>query len=172
MVRVGLTLTAAPATAEFVAQVVNQAAAVNQQLVECLFVGVDLCLSTTFGTAANPLKEETSPDEKEQLADFLRMAGDLAVKRTAFPQALRYYEAVLACLEHKGWEENHEYFLAVTSGAAEAAHCSGNHASLEKHLASILGRDLTLNEKMRAYMMRIKSYGEKEQFQNAIETAV
>ena len=143
---------------------------------ECLFVGIDLCLDDildrTPEAMTNSEMKRKQEAQHEHLAPFLQQAGDLAMCMAAFPQALEYYETGLQCLDHQSWEDNHKLFLALTSGAAEAAHCSANHTSLEKHLASILGRDMSLAEKMRAYMMRIKSYGEKEKFQQAIATAV
>ena len=108
--------------------------------------------------------------EKRALADHNRAAGTKAMEQAAFAAALRYMEHGQRCLGPGGWSDHPQLALALASGAVEASYCCGDFESMESHMASVLKRDIPVEDKVRVYLTRILSYGAQDQNAKALAT--
>src|SRR5260370_3418607 len=74
----------------------------------------------------------TSPDEREQLAEFNLLAGQRAKASAAYASALTYLIAGAALLAEDSWECQHELTFALELNRAECEFLTGALAEAEK----------------------------------------
>jgi predicted ATPase len=109
-------------------------------------------------------------DEALELAKHNLEAGLRAISKAAFTSALKYMEEGLQLLGPSGWEKQPELVLNLVEGAAEASYCCGDFVAMEKHLESVLTRELPICDKVRCYLTRILSHGAQDRNSLALET--
>jgi predicted ATPase len=97
--------------------------------------------------------EMTSDLENATLVQHNNDAGQRAMAKAAFGSSLRYFEAGLQRLgkasSSGGGGGDGRLFLEMSSGAAEAAFCSGNISAMERHIAAALKFDAPIENKVR-----------------------
>jgi predicted ATPase len=133
------------------------------ELSERLFLAVDMC-----NKGASSIEETDRP----QLAGFNLQAGRAAMKKGAFDSAEKYFKAGLDCLGVGLWSKYPDLALDLTSEMADSVYCSGKIESMEFYLEIVLSQDIPIDDKMRAYLTRIRSFGAQERFQEAVDATV
>lgn len=104
-----------------------------------------------------------------ELAKHNLEAGNRAMDQAAFATALKYMEHGQQCLGP--WSTDPSLALSLASGAVEASYCCGDFDCMEIHMASVLQRDdVPVQDKVRAYLVRILSYGAQDRNVLALET--
>jgi predicted ATPase len=109
-------------------------------------------LSNVVGSAEEVEEEEDKDDDagdRHELARHNSEAGQRAMAKAAFGSALKYFEAGLRHLGNDGIRSDTTLFLELSSGAVEAAFCSGNSEALEKHIARAMQVDTPIENKVR-----------------------
>jgi predicted ATPase len=119
----------------------------------------------------NELLEDDGPDRVE-LAYVNDDAGQKAMAKAAYSAALKYFDAGLLWLGPDAWSTEPTLALDLSSGAVEAAFCSGDFDTMEARMASVLDRDLPVEDKVRVYLIRISSYGVQYRHELCLEIAV
>jgi predicted ATPase len=109
-------------------------------------------------------------NESLELSKHNLEAGLKAMSKAAFPSSLKYMEEGLKLLGPLRWEKQPKLTLHLVNGAAEASYCCGDFVAMEKHLESVLTRDLPIYDKVRCYLTRILSYGAQDCNGLALET--
>jgi predicted ATPase len=115
--------------------------------------------------------EESGPDRVE-LAYVNDDAGQKAMAKAAYSAALKYFDAGLMWLGPDAWSKEAKLALDLSSGAVEAAFCSGDFDTMEARMSSVLDRDLPIEDKVRVYLIRISSYGVQYRHELCLEIAV
>jgi predicted ATPase len=106
--------------------------------------------------------EELSVSEKLSMARFNEVAAQKATEKAAFSSALKYYEEGLRCLGANPWSTDQALALSLSSGAVEAAFCSGDFETMEARIASVLSQPIPIEDKVRVYLTRILSYSAQD----------
>ena len=129
------------------------------------------------------------PTEKLGLAKYNLLAGRLAMKKAAFASCRGYLESGLACVlgesnnggdddtrqmkQNEAWSNHYNLLLDLSVGAAESSYCNGEFDKMEQHLVRVIKSAATpFEDKIRAYLTRILSYGVQERFGEAIDTGL
>jgi predicted ATPase len=105
-------------------------------------------LSNVVGSSEEEEKDVDAGDRHE-LARHNSEAGQRAMAKAAFGSALKYFAAGLRHLGNDGIRSDTTLFLELSSGAVEAAFCSGNSDALEKHIARAMQVDTPIENKVR-----------------------
>ena len=89
----------------------------------------------------------TSPDEREQLAEFNLLAGRRAKATTAYASALTYLAAGAALLPDNSWERRQELSFALELHRAECEFLTGALAEAEQRLNALSTRTASTLER-------------------------
>ena len=100
----------------------------------------------------------TDEKEKSYLANLNLMAGHKAVTSAAYPQALQYFEKGIYVLEEEDWTRQYDFFLQITTDAAEAAYLSGEYEKVDKLVNELLRHSKSLIDSVKAYEIDIKKH--------------
>ena len=110
----------------------------------------------------------TSPDEREQLAEFNLLAGQRAKATTAYASALTYLAAGAALLPEDSWERRHELTFALELHRAECEFLTGALAEAEQRLAALSARAANTLERATVACLRVDLYTTLDQSSRAI----
>jgi predicted ATPase len=106
--------------------------------------------------------EGLSDSERMRMSRFNEAAAQKATERACFSSALKYYEEGLRCLGSDPWLTDQALALSLSSGAVEAAFCSGDFETMEARMTSVLSQPIPIEAKVRVYLTRILSYSARE----------
>jgi predicted ATPase len=101
-----------------------------------------------------------------------RIIHQKALQKSGFVSAATYMNFGLGYLGGDGWSKHFKLTLELSSGAAEAAYCSGNFDEMQKHLDQVMKQDCDIHDKVRAYRTLILSLGAQERFGEAIDNGI
>ncbi|MEA3134189.1 MAG: hypothetical protein QOG17_2035, partial [Gammaproteobacteria bacterium] len=110
----------------------------------------------------------TSPDEREQLAEFNLIAGRRAKATTAYASALAYLSAGAALLREDSWERRHELTFALELNRAECEFLTGALVEAEQRLAALPNRAANTVERATIACLRADLYTTLDQSSRAI----
>ncbi len=110
----------------------------------------------------------TSPDEREQLAEFNLIAGRRAKATTAYASALTYITAGAALLQEDSWDRRHELTFALELNRAECEFLTGALAEAEQRLAALSNRTANTVERATVACLRADLYTTLDQSSRAI----
>jgi PAS domain S-box-containing protein len=110
----------------------------------------------------------TSPDEREQLAEFNLIAGRRAKATTAHASALAYLSAGAALLREDSWERRHELTFALELNRAECEFLTGALVEAEQRLAALSNRAANTVERATVACLRADLYMTLDQSSRAI----
>ena len=96
--------------------------------------------------------------EKIELAALNLAAGMQARTSGAWAQALENFSKGLQLLPPDSWQSNYYLALSLHNGAAEASHISGDQETVESLTNTIFEKALSLEDKVSAYEIIVKSY--------------
>jgi predicted ATPase len=108
--------------------------------------------------------------EKLALAHCNLVAGEAAMSIAAFASALKFFEVGLSSLGPDGWANEPWLALDLTNGVVEACYCTADFATMETHISSILNREISIWDKIRAYKTRILAFVAEDRLVEAIDT--
>jgi PAS domain S-box-containing protein len=86
----------------------------------------------------------TSPEEREQLAEFNLLAGKRAKASAAYASAVSYLVAAAALLPENAWERQYELTFALELNRAECEFLTAALAQAEERLAALVRRARSL----------------------------
>jgi PAS domain S-box-containing protein len=110
----------------------------------------------------------TSPDEREQLAEFNLLAGQRAKAATAYASALTYLIAGTRLLAEDCWERRHDLTFALELDRAECEFLTGAPAAAEQRLATLTTRAANTVERATVACLRVDLYTALDQSSRAI----
>jgi predicted ATPase len=114
--------------------------------------------------------DQLDEQEKLKLAQFNETAAHKATAKAAFSSALRYNEEGMRCLGAEAWTKHRALALSLSSGAVEAAFCSGDFATMETRMTSVLSQPIPIEDKVRVYLTRILSYSAQDRNELCLAT--
>jgi predicted ATPase/signal transduction histidine kinase len=114
----------------------------------------------------------TQQSEKDELARLNLIAGKKAKASTAYEPALRYLETGLGLLASDSWQNQYELTLEIHIETVEAQFLNTQFEQAEKLSAFILESATTLLDRVKVYELNIQSYIAKQQYKEAIDTAL
>lgn len=133
----------------------------SMEVAHGLFLAVDLC---NEGAAA------VAELDKPTLAKHSLRAGELALQKSAFAAALKYMAMGIRYVGDDNWSD-YDLMLRLRTGAMEVAYCQADFESMSGHMDSILSRDIPIDDKVRAYTVRISYLGSCERYMDALSVA-
>src|SRR5712671_2429172 len=110
----------------------------------------------------------TSPDEREQLAEFNLLAGQRAKATTAYAAAITYLAAGAALLSEDSWDRRHELTFALELHRGECEFLTGALAEAEQRLAALSSRAANTVERATVACLRVDLYTALDQSSRAI----
>jgi PAS domain S-box-containing protein len=110
----------------------------------------------------------TSPDEREQLAEFNLLAGRRAKATTAYASALTYLTVGAGLLWEDSWDRRHELTFALELDRAECEFLTGALAEAEQRLAALSSRAENTVERATVACLRADLYMTLDQTRRAI----
>jgi predicted ATPase len=110
----------------------------------------------------------TSPDEREQLAEFNLLAGQRAKATTAYAAAITYLAAGAALLSEDSWDRRHELTFALELHRGECEFLTGALAEAEQRLAALSNRAANTVERATVACLRVDLYTTLDQSSRAI----
>jgi predicted ATPase/class 3 adenylate cyclase len=111
----------------------------------------------------------TDKKEKSYLANLNWMAGYKAMAATAYPQGLQYFEKGIMLLDADEWNGQYEFFLKITTDAADAAYLSGAYNEVDKHVNNLYENSKTLIDSVAGYEIEIKKLIAQNKLPEAIK---
>ena len=114
----------------------------------------------------------TQQAEKDELARLTLIAGKKAKASTAYEPALIYLETGLGLLAADSWQHQYELTLEIHVETVEAQFLNTQFEQAEKLSAFILENANTLLDRVKVYELNIQSYIAKQQYKEAIDTAL
>lgn len=112
--------------------------------------------------AAEQLKETgkvEDPDEKMHKQSISLKAAKIARARCAFGPAAEFFEAALALMDEKDWNEQYRTMLTIHCLAAEMNMAAGRFNACQKHADIVFQNAKTSFDKMPAYFVLTQSLG-------------
>src|SRR6202043_3154437 len=110
----------------------------------------------------------TSPDEREQLAEFNLLAGQRAKATTAYAAAITYLAAGAALLSEDTWDRRHELTFALELHRGECEFLTGALGEAEQRLAALSNRAANTVERATVACLRADLYTTLDQSSRAI----
>ena len=114
----------------------------------------------------------TQQSEKDELARLNLIAGKKAKASTAYEPALRYLETGLGLLISDSWQEQYSFTLELHIETVEAQFLNTQFEQAESFSAFILENAKSLLDRVKVYELNIQSYIAKQQYKEAIDTAL
>ncbi|GAB4182454.1 MAG: hypothetical protein Fur006_18310 [Coleofasciculaceae cyanobacterium] len=114
----------------------------------------------------------TQQADRDELARLNLLAGKKAKASTAYEPALRYLETGLGLLAAASWQHQYELTLEIHVETVEAQFLNTQFEQAEKLSAFILESAKTLLDRVKVYELNIQSYIAKQQYKEAIDTAL
>jgi len=110
-----------------------------------------------------------SESEKLSYAEFNLMAGEKAIKQSAFASAASYMEAGIACLPIDHWADHTRLSLKLYSGLVESLFCVGSYDKMERYMNEVMSlTSISILDKQRVSLIRILSLGAQEKTEEAV----
>jgi PAS domain S-box-containing protein len=100
----------------------------------------------------------TTPEEREQLAEFNLLAGKRAHASSAYVSALNYLTTGAALLTEDSWQQRRELSFALELARAHCEFASGTIAEAEKRLHSLSVRAVTTGERVAVACLQVDLY--------------
>ena len=128
-----------------------------------LILGVDLC---------NGSLSLSSPDELVDLARYNLLAGERAMRESAFALALRYMKAGLSCLEEQALymqQQRDQVYLKLLAGAAEASYCGGDYEAMDTFSDRLLSMQCSTDLEMSMLFYKIQAATAQDRHKEALE---
>lgn len=79
-----------------------------------------------------------------------------ASENAAFDSAVIYFKAGRELLGTSGWKTDKDTMLTLCSEGANACFICGDLDTMNKLLAEVLSRDITIQEKFNAYKVKVR----------------
>jgi PAS domain S-box-containing protein len=114
----------------------------------------------------------TSPDEREQLAEFNLLAGQRAKASAAYASALTYLIAGAALLAEDSWECQHELTFALELNRAECEFLTGALAEAEERSTVLSTRAAHTVEKATVACLRAELFTTLDRSDRSVEVAL
>ncbi len=114
----------------------------------------------------------STPDEREQLAEFNLIAGQRAKASTAYAAALTYLAAGAALLAEDSWERRYELSFALELHRAECEFLTGALAEAEARLAELARRAATLPDLAVVTQLRVELFIASGRSDRAVEAGL
>ncbi|THH39245.1 adenylate/guanylate cyclase domain-containing protein [Neolewinella litorea] len=112
-------------------------------------------------------------EERLRLAELNLRAGRRAKQASAFRRGAEYLQAGIDLLPAQGsWKSHYELSRDLYTEAAECNYLSGEFATMDGMVATILNEATELLDKVKAYEIRILSFKAKNQLNEAIDTGL
>jgi len=119
-----------------------------------------------FIRGANLLDSQT---EKYRIASLCLSALIKATKKSAFRLSSQYADFGISLLGMWGWKDEYDLTLALYSSACEVQSCTGNFDKLDSFVEEIFRHAHSLEDKVRAYVIKVYSLGGRNRQQEAIK---
>ncbi|MEH1909309.1 MAG: AAA family ATPase [Nostoc sp.] len=113
----------------------------------------------------------TDQAKRNELAEMSLIAGRKALVSTAYSSALKYLITGIELLADDSWDSKYDITLALYNTAAEAAYLSGDFEYTEKFVQVVLLKAKTPLDKVKAYEVKIQSYGAQGKELEAVNIA-
>lgn len=113
----------------------------------------------------------THQAKRNELAEMSLMAGRKALVSTAYSSALKYLTIGIELLADDSWDTKYDLTLALYNTATEAAYLSGDFESTEKFVQVVLLKAKTPLDQVKAYEVKIQSYGAQGKELEAVHIA-
>src|ERR1700723_1187416 len=114
----------------------------------------------------------TSPDEREQLAEFNLIAGKRAKASSAYASALNYLIAGAALLPDDCWERRPELILALELHRAECEFLTGELATAEARLTMLSSRAANAIDQATVACVRVDLYTTLDRSDQAVDVCL
>ncbi|OOV87874.1 ATP-binding protein [Oceanospirillum linum] len=121
----------------------------------------------------NQAHEHLSPTRQRKLVEMNLRAGEQSRSAAAFGSAAEYFRQGLSLLDQLSSHDDYSQALRLTlsNHAAEAAYILSDFVSMQHHIRQVMGSDLPLQDKIRAYELQIQAHISLNQFDQALDTA-
>ncbi|OUL31222.1 serine/threonine protein kinase [Nostoc sp. T09] len=113
----------------------------------------------------------TDQAQRDELAQMNLIAGRKALVSTAYSSALKYLTTGIELLTDDSWNAKYDITLALYNTAAEAAYLSGDFEYTEKFVQVVLVEAKTPLDQVKAYEVKIQSYGAQGKELEAVNIA-
>ncbi|MEH1922889.1 ATP-binding sensor histidine kinase [Nostoc sp.] len=113
----------------------------------------------------------THQAKRNELAEMSLMAGRKALVSTAYSSALKYLTIGIELLADDSWDTKYDLTLALYNTATEAAYLSGDFEYTEKFVQVVLLKAKTSLDQVKAYEVKIQSYGAQGKELEAVHIA-
>lgn len=113
-----------------------------------------------------------SEDEKYQLADLNRMAGEKALASAAYESAQSQLTTGIGLLGSKGWQKRYQLALSLYTSASISAYLNSDHETMEQLSDETLKNVRSLLDKAKIYDIKIKILTAQNKPSEAIHTGV
>ncbi len=124
------------------------------EIVDRLNVGVDLV---------------TSPQEREEIANFNLRAGKKAKAATAYTVAIDYLHIGLKLLNPDSWQSQYDLTLNLHSEAVEAAYLNGNFDEMDRLALVVQNEAQTALDKVKVFDSKIQAAVSQGKLKEAIK---
>ncbi|MBN3925729.1 ATP-binding sensor histidine kinase [Nostoc sp. NMS4] len=113
----------------------------------------------------------TDRAKRNELAEMSLIAGRKALISTAYSSALKYLTTGIELLADDSWDTKYDITLALYNTATEAAYLSGDFEYIEKFVQVVLVKAKTPLDQVKAYEVKIQSYGAQGKELEAVHIA-
>ncbi len=108
--------------------------------------------------------------EKDNLTKLNLLAGQKAKKSAAYKPAYEYFKTGIDIMGETGWDKHYTWMLSLHDGAQEACYLSGDYDRAGKLFDAILNKTNSVDDRVKAYEVRILTLVSMSKFQEAIDT--
>ncbi|MEH1780696.1 MAG: AAA family ATPase [Nostoc sp.] len=113
----------------------------------------------------------THQAKRNELAEMSLIAGRKALISTAYSSALKYLTTGIDLLADDSWDTQYDITLALYNTTTEAAYLSGDFEYTEKFIQAVLLKAKTPLDQVKAYEVKIQSYGAQGKELEAVHIA-
>ncbi|MEH1897353.1 MAG: AAA family ATPase [Nostoc sp.] len=113
----------------------------------------------------------TEQAKRNELAEMNLIAGRKALVSTAYSSALKYLTTGIELLADDSWDTKYDITLALYNTAADASYLSGDFEYTEKFVQAVLLKAKTPLDRVKAYEVKIQSYGAQGKELEAVNIA-
>ena len=116
--------------------------------------------------------DSLSVQDRKELAKMNLRAGLKASRNAAFDTAAIYYRTGRKLVGKAAWNDDRDTMLQLCSYEAEARFINGDLLTMKLLIDEILRQDITIEEKFKAYEIKILAYNAEPDFKASIDTAI
>jgi len=111
-------------------------------------------------------------EERSRIVRLFIVAGDKAMKSTAFHQSFEYFEAGRRLLGEDYWDKYYDLTLELHDKTAKSAYCVSSNEKMNAILDEISKHASSPLHLVKSYSLKIKYYNDGRRFEDAINIAI